>query len=249
MDLQNKAGSINASEQLTKSQRDVRQTEGYSKALQRSLSELVGEHHVFAHLHMWFVFLLRAEIFRNIPLSVPECPVECPTAKDLRDLQRRIPNYIFKTLAYCVLTGVKVEQQDTDILKHFYQLLPIGFVLPTAGSLCYINKVEDSWEINFKGSVPQNLPTLLQEINNALSNEHLPDAALSYHLMSLIMRWFNVACVLSWAPLACEKLMRSLELRKCDMPLLSYWIPQSKACVKLAGNDWLERFKLNDLSS
>lgn len=213
------------------------------KPILRSLKDLVCEPNVFVHLHLWFVFLLRAEIYKTIPHKVPECPVDCPTAKELRDLYKEMPQQVFRIVLYCVLTGIKVEADDTDVIQYFQQLLPKEFVLPSTGTVCRLCKSDDVWNVQFKGTLPKTLPRMYTLVEEALGNPNLPEAALKFYLMSISMRWFNIACVISWSTGPCDQLMRSLGVHKCDMPLLSYWIPQCNACVKFVETDWFARDK------
>lgn len=238
-ELQEKADKVNVAEQSQKSQRDVRQLRGSTyKPTLRSLPHLVGEPYVFGHLHMWFVFLLRSEIYRIVPHSVPECPVELQDVKELKELYKNMPSHIFETILYCVLTGIKIEENNLDIVKYFRQLLPKQFKLPTAGRACKIDKSDNHWEMQFQGVIPNILPRLQTIIQNTLNELNMSEIAVSYHLSSLIMRWFNIACVLGWAPIPCDDLTRTLEVHKCDMPLLSYWISQSNVCVEPCKTDW-----------
>lgn len=238
-ELQEKAGKVNMAEQSEKSQRDMRQSKECCKL--RSLPHLVGEEHVFGHLHMWFVFLLRAEIYKNIPHTVPECPVECNSIGKLRDLYFEMPHKVFHILLYCILTGISVTEEKVDALKYFQQLLPKKFILPTGGKICKIFK-DDNWNVTFDGILPKNLPRLSNSIETILKNKAISESTLQYQIMSLIMRWFNIACVIGWAPNNCDNLFQSLGVQKCDMPLLSYWIPQSMLCVELCvTNEWFKK--------
>lgn len=222
--------------------RDKQTVQGTNrKPVLRSLKDLVGEPYVFAHLHLWFVFLLRSEIYKTIPHKVPECPVDCLTAKELRELHKEMPQEVFRIVLYCILTGIKIETEDPDVIQHFRQLLPKDFTLPLTGTICRLGKSSGIWNVQFKGTLPKTLPRMYTLIEEALGDPNLPDSALKYYLMSIIMRWFNIACVISWSTSSCDQLMRSLGVHKCDMPLLSYWIPQSNSCVKFAETDWFNR--------
>ncbi|KAJ8925040.1 hypothetical protein NQ315_001211 [Exocentrus adspersus] len=201
-----------------------------------------SEPFVFAHLHLWFVFLLRAEVYQTVPHKVPECPVECSSPERLRDLYKEMPQHVFRIVLYCILTGIKIDTENKEVVSHFQQLLPKDFVLPTTGTVCRLYRTEDgAWNVQFKGTLPKTLPRMFELVEEALANSKLPDSTLQYYLMSISMRWFNIACVVSWSTGPCDQLMRSLGVHKCDMPLLSYWIPQSNACVKFAETDWFSR--------
>lgn len=218
-------------EQSEKSQREIRQSKECCKL--RSLPHLVGDEHAFGFIHMWFVFLLRAEIYKNVPHSVPECPVDCSSIGILRKLYYSMNKHVFQKIAYCILTGITIIEDDVDIVKYFKQLLPSKFILPVGGISCKIFKT-NSWEVIFERTLPTKLPNLYYSIEKILGTESISESTVQYQIMSLIMKWFNIACVLSWTPNKCDSLYNILGVLKCDMPLLSYWIPQSNACVELS---------------
>ncbi|KAG5887417.1 hypothetical protein JTB14_024616 [Gonioctena quinquepunctata] len=244
-ELQQKADNSNTTEKTSAYKKDVEQSQNTSKVQLRSLPQLLNERNVFAHLHMWFVFLLRAKIYRTVPHSVPSCPVECSSVNALRLLGKEMSADVFRTISYCILTGIRIKECNVDIVKHFRQLLPKKFSLPQTGEVCEVFKKERTWDLVFKITLPKTVPRLLTLIEKAVRNQDMSDAALLYHLMDLIMHWFSIACVLSWAPNACDELIRSLEVHKCDLPLLAYWIPQSGACVEVCETDWFQ--KLSDI--
>lgn len=172
---------------------------------------------------------------------IPECPVDCSTIGKLRDLYFEMPNKVFQKVLYCILTGITVVEEKVDILKHFQQLLPKKFILSTGGKICKIFK-DDNWNAEFDGLLPKNVPRLSNSIEKMLNNKAILESTLQYQIMSDIMRWFNIACIIGWAPNNCDNLLQSLGVQKCDMPLLSYWIPQSMACVELCTtNDWFQK--------
>lgn len=238
-ELQDKASEVNMAEQSEKSQREIRQSKEYCKL--RSLPYLVGEEYVFGHLHMWFVFLLRSEVYKNIPHSIPECPVDCPTIRNLRDLYFEMSPESFAKVAYCILTGIAVKENNVDIVCHFRQLLPKKFVLPLGEKYCEVSK-NNNWLVRFEGTLPKNLPRLYCSVEKVLSNRNISESTMKFQVMSLVMRWFNIACVLNWTQDKCNELYHSLEVQKCDMPLLSYWIPQCSKCVSLCETEkWMEK--------
>lgn len=225
-DLQQKAEKFNVVEMSS------------NKEELRSLPELIGESNIFAQLHMWFVFLLTAKIFKNIPHNIPTCPINCPSIEKLRILKLEMSDIVYDTVSYCTLTGIKIEENNSDVLRYFQELLPIGFKLPNSGKLCSISKTCENWNVSFQGTLPQTLPKLHTSIKQALEDTTISNSALYYHIKSFIMYWFNISCVLSWTSNPCEKLTRTLEVHKCDMPLLSYWISQTSGCVKLCQSDY-----------
>lgn len=236
--LQEKASKVNLAEQSEKSERELRQ---FKDSKLRSLPHLVGEEHIFGQLHMWFVFLLRSQIFKNVLPNIIECPVDCCLIGKLKNLYDGMPQNVFETIAYCILTGITVTENQVDCVKYFHQLLPTKFKIPTGGKSCTVFK-QSNWDVNFEGVLPQKLPKLYTSIETAFKNKNMLVSTLQYHIMSLIMKWFNIACVLNWAPNKCDNLLLSLEVQKCDLPLLSYWIPQCNACTTLPNTDnWLNK--------
>ncbi|KAJ8976907.1 hypothetical protein NQ317_014079 [Molorchus minor] len=134
--------------------------------------------------------------------------------------------------------GIKTEERDLDVLEVLSTASSKRFVLTTSGELCILSKSEGTWNVQFKGTLPKTLPIMFQRVEEALEMKLFQLLRFKYYLMSISMRWFNIGCVISWCNGPCDKLMKSLEVRKCDMPLLSYWIPQSHACVKINEKDW-----------
>ncbi|CAH1171339.1 unnamed protein product [Phaedon cochleariae] len=284
-DLQRKANEINTAEDDSLYRRNVDRMTAASKLSLRPLPLLVGEPHLFAHLHMWFVFLLRANIYRILPHEVPECPVHCSSVGKLKHLKRVMTDTVFRIVCYCVLTGIRIEEDSTNkVVHHFRQLLPRGFTLPTTRTACRLSETPSGrsetpsgrsetpsgwtetpsgwseipsgwpetpsgrsetpsgWSVGFEGTLPSALPTLLVRIEGALDDKGMSESTLRSHLTDQIMRWFSIASVLSWTREdARTEMMLKLEVRKCDMPLLSYWIPQSSRCVELSKTDWAQK--------
>ncbi|XP_050506567.1 uncharacterized protein LOC126884606 [Diabrotica virgifera virgifera] len=234
--IQQKADKLNTTERSS--------TNNMEKVL-RSLPELIGESAIYAQLHMWFVFLLRSKIFQRVPHNIPSCPVDCSSIEKLRNVKLEMSDAVYDTIAYCVLTGIHIEEVDTSIVKYFQELLPKGFKLPSKGQLCTISKIKDIWNVKFEGSVPLILPRLHTCIKEALEDTSISNSALYHQIKSLIMHWYSISCVLSWSKKHCDNLMRTLEIHKCDMPLLSYWIPQSGACVELCKTDYFKYAKIS----
>ncbi|KAL1517377.1 hypothetical protein ABEB36_001147 [Hypothenemus hampei] len=226
-EVQDKAVKVNNVEQQHKSQRAVRQAQTSLGCPGRSLSQLTGEPAIFAHFHLWFVWLLNTELFIEKPFKPPEVPAECLSVSTLRRIFKRMSPENFRILCYCYLTGIQVQSEDNQIESVFRQLLPKKFKLPESGEKCLINK---RYEISWHGMLPQKLPTLVTSIETALADDNLPENALDPHIVSIITHWFNIACVMSWTSNSSsnKELFRSLEVQKHDMPLLSYWAPQCK---------------------
>ncbi|XP_060535148.1 folliculin [Cylas formicarius] len=228
-DLQKKSEKVNNIEQMHKSQRAVRQAQGSPTSVTRSLSQLTGEPAVFAHMHLWFTWLLSAETVVEKPLNVPEFPVEC-NALRLREIIRNMSQDVFHKVCYCFLTGIKVETNDQEITPTFQQLLPKKFTLPKTGDVCKLEKNNDgSYSVVWSGCLPQKLPTLLRSVESALRDTNLPDLALNSYITSLLLKWHNIASVICQAPSNSSELLKALGVQKCDMPLLSYWIAYCKS--------------------
>ncbi|CAG9770641.1 unnamed protein product [Ceutorhynchus assimilis] len=228
-DLQDKSVKINNIEQTHISQRAVRQAQVSPVCTGRSLGQLTGEPAVFAHIHLWFTWLLSTETSVEKPFKPPEIPVELHGG-NLREIYKNMPQEVFCKLCYCYLTGIKVESEDTKIESIFRKLLPKKFILPKTGDICKLLKPNnDSYILSWHGTLPNKLPTLMTLIENALKDENLPEAALESHLTSLVMQWHNIACVIGWAPNSNNTdLLKSMGVQKQDMPLLSYWMTQCK---------------------
>lgn len=225
-DLQGKAAEINGVEQSQCSQRAVRQAQGSPSNPARSLSQLTGEPAVFAHLHMWFTWLLTVEPFVEKPNNAPEIPVNCsPTA--LRALFKEMDLETFRKAVYCVLTGIKVEVDD-ETLKIFRQILPQSWLLPKTGEVCKLTKTEEKWVVEWSGCLPPKLPKLQTLLEEALQNESLTDNALESFLIGAILHWRNVARSLTWVSAPNQELFQSLGVQKFDLPLLAYWTAQCR---------------------
>lgn len=125
-DLQDKAAKVNNAEQAQCSQRAVRQAHGAPGHQSRSLPQLTGEPAAFAHLHMWFTWILSCERFVEKPVDVPKVPIECKPA-NLRLLLREMEAEVFRVACYCVLTGMLLQCEDEEVFKAFRQLLPTNF--------------------------------------------------------------------------------------------------------------------------
>ncbi|EEZ99966.1 folliculin [Tribolium castaneum] len=225
-DLQTKAAQINGVEQSQCSQRAVRQAQGSPSSPARSLSQLTGEPAVFAHLHMWFTWLLTVEPFVEKPSSAPEIPISCPPAA-LRALLKDMDRETFRKAVYCILTGIKLKV-DQEILGVFRQLLPQNWSLPKSGEICKLGKIDDKWVVEWSGCLPPKLPKLQTVIEEALQNEALVDRALEPFLIGAILHWRNVARSLTWVSAPNQELFQSLGVQKFDLPLLAYWTAQCR---------------------
>lgn len=225
-ELQEKSIKVNNVEQLHRPQRAVRQAQASPGCNGRSLGQLTGEPAVFAHIHLWFTWLLSTETCLEKPFKPPELPVSTQPS-NLRDIYNSMSEAIFRKLCYCYLIGIRVESDEPEIETQFKHLLPKQFNLPKNGDVCKLHKNEGIYEVDWYGTLPPKLPSLLYSVENALKDDNLPTAALDPHLMSLVMQWQNIACVVRWAPNSNNtELLKSLGVQKHDLPLLSYWISQ-----------------------
>ena len=230
-DLQLKAAQVNGLEQTQCPQRAVRQAQGSPNNPARSLSQLTGEPAVFAHLHMWFTWLLSVEPFVEKTSAAPDIPISClPTP--LRALFKEMDRDVFRKVCYCVLTGIRVDVEDPNVLEIFVQLLPQGWVLPKSGEVCKLRKSSGKWVVEWCGCLPPKLPKLQTLTEEALSNEGLPESALQSYLVGAILHWRNVARSVSWVSAPSQELFQSLGVQKSDLPLLAYWTAQCRNELK-----------------
>ncbi|KAK9887031.1 hypothetical protein WA026_019957 [Henosepilachna vigintioctopunctata] len=220
-ELQEKAAKINGAEQVQCSQRAVRQAQGSPGHQARSLPQLTGEPAIYAHLHMWFTWILSYERFIEKPPNVPNIPIQC-SPNDLRNYLKEMEDYVFRVACYCVFTGMLLQCNDETVLTTFRQLVPTHFKIPQTGPPVKLIK-ENLWRIEWNGVLPNKLPTLQVEVEEALRNEKLTDETLKPHLISLILHWLNVAKSLSWTPNPDQNLFQALGINKHDLPLLAYW--------------------------
>lgn len=227
-DLQQKSAKINDAEQAQRSQRAVRQAQQSSPTSPaRSLAQLCGEPAIFAHIHMWYTWLLSCETVVEQTRNVPDFPVAPTTSIELRKLARQLDDSVLHTICYAILTGIRLEA-NTDDLKLFYDnILPKKFQLPTSGECCVVECDKNAWTIEWNGNLPSKVPTLQTRIEKVLRND-LPDDVLESYLMGILMQWYNIAWVLSKSLTHSPELLASLGVQKCDMPLLSYWTAQCR---------------------
>jgi hypothetical protein len=230
-DLQSKAAEVNGVEQIQCPQRAVRQAQGSPNNPSRSLSQLTGEPAVFAHLHMWFTWLLSVESVVEKPSHAPEIPVSCSPAP-LRALFKQMDREVFRKVCYCVLTGIRMEAEDPEVLQVFQQLLPNKWSLPKSGEVCKLKKIEGNWMVEWSGCLPPKLPKLQTLTEEALQNDNLPEVALQPYLTGVILHWRNVARSLSWISTPNQELFQSLGVQKFDLPLLAYWTAQCRNELK-----------------
>lgn len=220
-DLKSKAAKVNDFEQAQCSQRAVRQAHGTPNHHARSLPQLTGEPAVFAHLHMWFTWILSTETFVEKPFRAPSLNVDCSPLL-LREFSKDMSDKVFQTACYCILTGITLEIENEELRKSFYSLLPTTFKTVNTGQKVKVT-YSDEWKIEWAGHLPCKLPTLQTSIETALKNNNLPDEVLKPHIDSLILHWFNVAKSLNWVQKPDNELFLKLGIQKCDLPLLAYW--------------------------
>lgn len=222
-DLQEKAAGVNNAEQAQRPQRAVRQAQGSPNSNTRSLSQLTGEPAVFAHIHLWFSWLLSCETAVEKPPPNRPLPTRC-RADYLRKLAQEMDEECFRKVCYCVLTGIRLEVDDPVVLDAFRQLIPEKWPLPTTGDKCVITKENEAWKVQWAGCLPSRLPTLQTTAEKVLKDEGMPLEALEYYLTALIMQWLHTARSLIWTPTQDQKLLQALGVQKYDLPLLAYWM-------------------------
>lgn len=227
-DLQEKAAKVNDAEQTQRPQRAVRQAQGSPGNPARSLSQLTGEPAVFAHIHLWFSWLLSCETAVERPIHGPPL-YTLHSSNLLRQLAREMKEDCFRKVCYCTLTGIGIECEDSDVSEAFCQLLPEKWPMPVSGDRCRLVKVDDRWEAKWSGCLPSRLPTLQTATEKALKDDRLPDGALEHYLTALIIQWLNTSRSLVWTPSQDQRLLQALGVQKYDLPLLTYWMSH---CVK-----------------
>ncbi|XP_045463270.1 folliculin [Harmonia axyridis] len=220
-ELQEKAAKVNGVEQAQYSQRAVRQAQGSPGHQSRSLPQLTGEPAVFAHLHMWFTWILSCNRFVEKVANVPKIPIKC-VPKNLRNLLKEMTEHVFRVTCYCVLTGMWLQCEDESVLDIFKQLIPTNFKIPSTGPPVKLVK-QETWKIEWTGILPNRLPTLQILIEEALKNDSITDEVLESHLTSLILNWLNIAKSLSWTSNPDNNLLQALGISRHDLPLLAYW--------------------------
>lgn len=227
-DLQEKAAKVNGAEQAQRPQRAVRQAQGSPANPARSLSQLTGEPAVFAHIHLWFSWMLSCEIAVEHPVNrLPPATKRLP--HQLRRLSGEMDEASFRKACYCTLTGIGIECEDSAVIGAFYQLLPDEWPMRNGGEKCLLEKSDGRWRAKWSGCLPAKVPSLQTAAEKALKDGNMPDSALEHHLTALIVQWLNTARSLVWTPKQDQRLLQALGVQKYDLPLLTYWISH---CVK-----------------
>lgn len=221
--LQEKAAKVNGAEQEQRPQRAVRQAQGSPGNPARSLSQLTGEPAIFAHIHLWFSWMLSCRIAVEHPVSGPQLPNQC-APNLLRRLASEMSEDCFRKACYCILTGIGIDTELTEVLMAFCELLPGKWPLPRSGERCQLINTDGKWEAKWSGCLPSRLPSLQTATEKALKDEHMTDETVKHYLTGLIMHWLNTARSLVWTPTQDQKLLQSLGVQKCDLPLLAYWM-------------------------
>lgn len=178
---------------------------------------------MFAHIHLWFSWMLNCKTAVEKPSPGRPLPVKC-SAINLRKIALEMHEDCFRKTCYCILTGIRLEVEDLDILGAFRQLLPDQWPLPISGDPCRVYKENDSWNVQWSGCLPRRLPTLQMAAERALKDDKIPLEALEHYLTALIMQWLHTARSLAWTPTQDQKLLQALGVQKYDLPLLAYWM-------------------------
>ncbi|XP_018330975.1 uncharacterized protein LOC108740934 isoform X2 [Agrilus planipennis] len=226
-DLQQQAARINELEQEQKSQRALRQAQGSPKTTSRSLSELTGQPAIFGHIHLWFSWVLNSEtITEKSPRNVMPLPSRSPV--NLRSFCRSWLKNNFQTVCFCVLTGCELLVDDESVRETFRTLLPEEWPPCRLRPPCIL-KYKKIWKVEWSEQLPNKLPSLQIEIEKALRNPDLPDAALESFFNYLLLRWRNIASNLVKVTSPDDvTLLQSMGVQDCDKPLLKYWIENCK---------------------
>lgn len=222
-DLQKHAKIVNGTEQEKQSQRAFRQAQTSPTVSTRSLSQLTGQPAVFAHIHLWFCWILNIKIASE-QLKFPTLSVNnLRSCSLLRAIFQDMGEEIFNTALYCCLTGIQIDC-ESSLYNSLKSLLPNDWPELITTNKCKIYKLDNKWTINWNESLPNKLPTLHVQCIKALKDYRLPDDALEIHLQALIYQWQNITQSLCYCPNYDKQLLQSFAIQICDIPLLTYWI-------------------------
>ncbi|GJQ71178.1 BHD [Trypoxylus dichotomus] len=220
-DLKQAAAEVNGAEQEHRSQRAVRQAQGSPGSTGRSLSQLTGKPAVFAHLHLWFSWMLSCSLAEERS-AVPSKAVISKPSPELRQVFFELGEIIFTKLTFCVLTGINIVSTEFRILNTIKSVLPDYWRANTNKYCMLINS--DVWCVDWNENLPTKLPTLLQSLIKAIKDKRLPDGVMEMHLISLLMHWKSIVLSLTWPPSLNLEFLQSLNIQKADLPLLLYWL-------------------------
>ncbi|KAK9739865.1 Vesicle coat protein involved in Golgi to plasma membrane transport [Popillia japonica] len=220
-DLKQAAAEVNGVEQEHRSQRAVRQSQGSPGSTGRSLSQLTGKPAVFAHLHLWFSWMLSCPLAEEKPAIPPSIVISKPSSH-LREVFLDVGEIVFTKLIYCVMSGINVVTTEFHVLNTIKSLLPDYWKANTNG-YCILTKY-DNWEMDWNESLPVKLPTFILSVIKAIKDKRLPDAVMEMHITSLLMQWKSIVLSLTWPPVLNLEFLQSLNIQKADLPLLLYWL-------------------------
>lgn len=219
--LKQAAAVVNEAEQEHRSQRAVRQAQGSPGSTGRSLSQLTGKPAVFAHLHLWFSWMLSCSLAEENPVTPPK-KIDIKPSLHLRQVFLDVGESNFIKLIYCVLTGVNIVTTDFHTLNTLKSLLPESFK-NKANNYCILSK-SDTWMVEWSENLPTKLPSLLLSIIKAIKDKRLPDSVLEIHITGLLMQWKSTVLSLTWPPILSLEFLQSLSIQKTDLPVLLYWL-------------------------
>ncbi|KAK4876999.1 hypothetical protein RN001_009505 [Aquatica leii] len=221
-ELQMQADAVNNAEQSQMPQRVVRQSQGTPRNNARSLSQLTGQPAVFGHIHLWFTWMLSCETIVEKPIFGLPMP-DLQSLLSLRELALNWDVEAFRIVCFCVVTGIPIVSESTEIVEVFQVLLPTKWPPLQNTNKCILTN-HNGWIAEWSGELPTKLPTLLSIVEKALKNEHLPDSALTPYINGVVLRWFHIVQSLYWSKNSNNnQLMQALGVQSHDMPLINYW--------------------------
>lgn len=213
---------VNGTEQEKQSQRAVRQAQGSPAGSARSLSQLTMQPAVFAHIHLWFCWILNRKVATEKTNISSHWLQSIKPFALLRTLLQEIGEIDFNKIVYCCISGIHIECEP-NLLTTIKMLLPDNWPAISTETKCAIRK-SDKWLIEWTGILPKKLPTFQTLSLKALANSQLPDAALELHLRALILQWHNINKSISYCGSLDKLLLQSFNVQNCDLPLLIYWM-------------------------
>lgn len=222
-DLQKHARMVNGTEQEIQSQRAFRQAQVSTSNSTRSLSQLTSQPAIFAHIHLWFCWILNLKIASEKLQFPSEVTFNTKSCSMLRAISQDMEEEIFTKLVYCYLTGISIDCESSilDSLKIF---LPNNWPVILNDKKCKILKQNNSWTISWNETLPNKLPTLQVQCTKALKDYRFPDDALELHIQALVFQWQNMVKSLCFCTNYNKNLLQSMGIQNCDLPVLLFWI-------------------------
>lgn len=214
---------VNGTEQEIQSQRAFRQAQASTTNSTRSLSQLTGQPVIFAHIHLWFCWILNLKIATEKLEFPPELTYNTRSSSMLRAILQDMGEEMFNKLLYCYLTGISIDCQSS-VMDHFKILLPNDWSSMINKNICQIIKENNSWTINWNGTLPNKLPTLHVQCMKALKDYRLPENALEFHTKALVFQLHNTVKSLCFHINYNKNLLQAMGIQNCDLPVLRFWM-------------------------